>query len=115
MQAKISKRIVDTAAAEGGRDLWVWDTELRGFGLRVRSSGHKSYVVEYRPGSGGRSVQKRRLTIGAHGSPWTPNAAREEAVRILGQVADGRDPAAAKVEERHKEGDVVREVVGVFV
>lgn len=81
MQAKNSKRIVDNAAPDGGQDLWVWDTELRGFGLRVRPSGHKAYVVEYRPGSGGRSVQKRRFTIGAHGSPWTPNAAREEALR----------------------------------
>jgi integrase len=115
MQAKITKRVVDAAAAEGGRDLWVWDTELRGFGLRVRPNGHKAYVVEYRPGAGGRSVQKRRFTIGAHGSPWTPSAAREEAVSVLGQVADGKDPAAAKLSARHREGSTVTELVGVFV
>jgi integrase len=115
MQAKLTKRVVDAAAANGGRDIWVWDTELRGFGLRVRPNGHKSYVLEYRPGGGGRGVQKRRFTIGQHGSPWTPDTAREEALRVLGQVAGGADPAAAKVEARRKEGDTLAEVVGVFI
>lgn len=93
MQAKIIKRTVDAATAADG---WVWDTEVKGFGLRVRSDEHKVYVVEYRPGGGGRSAPKRRVTIGRHGSPWTPDAARIEAKRILGLVADGLDPAAEK-------------------
>jgi integrase len=115
MQAKITKRVVDAATAEGGRDFWVWDTELRGFGLRMRPNGHKAYVLEYRPGAGGRKVPKRRYTIGPHGSPWTPNTAREEAIRLLGQVANGEDPAAAKVDARRKEGSTVAELVGAFV
>jgi integrase len=39
----------------------------------------------------------RRLTIGKHGAPWTPDAARAEAVRLLGQVAAGIDPTDAKM------------------
>jgi hypothetical protein len=97
MQAKISKRVVDTAATAAGSDeLWVWDVELKGFGLRVRSNGRKTYVLEYRPGRRGRSAQKRRVTIGTHGSPWTPDQARKEALRLLGLVAGGGDPAADK-------------------
>ena len=115
MRARITKRVVDTASTEGGRESWVWDTELRGFGLRVRPNGHKTYIVEYRPGAGGRGVQKRRLTIGTHGSPWTPSGAREEAVRILGQVANKHDPAAAKVEARRKDGSTVAELADAFV
>lgn len=97
MQAKISKRSVDAATPEQG---WLWDTEIKGFGLRVRSLEHKTYVVEYRPGVGGRSAPKRRYSIGRHGDigpggkPWTPDTARDEAKRILGLVANGRDPAA---------------------
>jgi hypothetical protein len=96
MRAKISKRVVDTATAARDDELWVWDVELKGFGLRVRSNGRKCYVLEYRPGRGGRSASKRRVTIGTHGSPWTPDAARKEALRLLGLVADGGDPAADK-------------------
>jgi len=97
MQAKIIKRTVDAATAEDG---WIWDTEVKGFGLRIVSNNRKVYVVEYRPGGGGRGAQKRRLTIGQHGSPWTPDKAREEAKRILGMVADGDDPAAEKTANR---------------
>jgi integrase len=36
------------------------------------------------------------VTIGAHGSPWTPEGARAEAKRLLALVVHGQDPAAAK-------------------
>lgn len=106
MQAKITKRTVDAATPEQG---WIWDTEIKGFGLRVRSLEHKSYIVEYRPGAGGRSSPKRRYTIGRHGDigpdgkPWTPDTARDEAKRILGLVANGRDPAADRSAEKTAE------------
>jgi integrase len=34
--------------------------------------------------------------IGRHGSPWTPEAARDKARELLGEVVKGADPAAAK-------------------
>jgi integrase len=43
------------------------------------------------------------MTIGTHGSPWTPDKARTEAKRLLGQVAGGDDPAGAKAERRKAE------------
>jgi integrase len=57
------------------------------------------YVFEYRPKPGGRSTPKRRITIGPHGS-WTPKAARDEAKRLLGIIAQGEDPAAANAAHR---------------
>ena len=39
-------------------------------------------------------------TIGRHGAPWTPDEARKEARRILGEVAEGSDPAGAKTAAR---------------
>jgi Arm DNA-binding domain len=72
---KITKRTVDTAQA-GNRVIWVWDSEVRGFGLKVTPSGQKIYVVHYR--TGGRETPMRRYTIGKHGWPWTPETARQE-------------------------------------
>ncbi|KAF0112379.1 MAG: putative phage integrase [Rhodospirillaceae bacterium] len=114
MQAKITKRTVDAIAATEG-EAWIWDTDLKGFGVRVRSSGRKTYVVEYRPGAGGRTAPKRRFVIGQHGSPWTPETARSEAKRILGLVESGQDPAAERTEARRKEGETVAEIAAVFV
>ena len=96
MQAKITKRVVDTATAVRDNQLWVWDVELEGFGLRVRPNGRKTYVLEYRPGRRGRSTQKRRVTIGTHGSPLDAGPARKEALRLLALIASGNDPAADK-------------------
>jgi integrase len=48
--------------------------------------------VFYRTAEG----RQRWHTIGRHGAPWTPETARKEAQRILGQVAGGGDPAGDK-------------------
>ena len=67
------------------------DSELRGFGLKVTAAGVKVYVLQYHVGTG-RNARRRRLVIGRHGSPWTPEMARTEAKRLLGEVAKGGDP-----------------------
>ena len=82
---KITKRVVE-AAEVGERDYLIWDDELPGFGVRVFSSGKRSYVIQYR--TRGRS---RRYTIGLHGA-WAPETARREAKVQLGRVAGGDDP-----------------------
>lgn len=84
--AKLSKRIVDNAEV-GGRDYFIWDDELPGFGLRVFRSGERSYLVQYR--AHGRT---HRFTIGPHGV-WTPETARVQARVLLGRIAQGDNPA----------------------
>ena len=68
----------------------VWDDNPRGFGCR-RQRGNPFYVLKYRIAG-----RQRFVTIGRHGSPWTPDTARREARRLLGLIADGNDPAEAK-------------------
>jgi integrase len=94
MRAKITKRAVDGAVA-GDRDYFLWDSEVAGFGLKVTSEGARVYVLQYRF-----LGRQRRYTIGRHGAPWTPDGARQEAVRLLGEVAHGVDPAEVKMAAR---------------
>lgn len=87
---KITKRVVDQLQP-GERDTFAWDNEVKGFGLRCRPSGAKFYILKTRVGR-----RQRWITIGRHGSPWTADKARDEALRLLGQKASGKDPAAER-------------------
>lgn len=98
MIRKITKVAVDSAKPQD-KDWFLWDTELKGFGLKISKGGTKSYVLKYRYGSG-RRAPTRRMTIGRHGSPWTPDEARAEAKRLLGLVAMKQDPAYQKQEDK---------------
>src|SRR6516162_8943899 len=71
----------------------AWDGTLPGFAARRQRSDAVSYVLKYRTNAG---RQQRWHTIGRHGAPWTPETARAEALRVLGGVAKGADPASAK-------------------
>lgn len=93
---KITKRVVDAAAPAGERKVMIWDAELKGFGLRVTPAGVKSYVVAYRTAEG----RWREFTIGKHGSPWTADAARDKARKLLHEIREGADPLAAKASAR---------------
>lgn len=100
MSIRITKRMVDAAMPEDAIR-FVWDADVKGFALRVTPNGVKSYVLQYRTGSG----RSRRYTIGKHGSPWTPETARREAERLLRLVAAGEDPQASKEEARKPKDD----------
>jgi len=92
---KLTRRTIDQAKPTPGQRLFLRDDELKGFGLAIMSSGVKSYFVEYRL-PGGRKAAKGRISIGKHGSPWTPELARREAAEILAQVRRGVDPRQAR-------------------
>jgi integrase len=99
MEGRITKRSVEALEAGPSGEATLWDTELKGFGVRARAGGARTYVVLYRAGKG-RGAPLRKLTIGKHGSPWTADTARTEAKKYLGNVAEGTDPARTRSVEK---------------
>jgi integrase len=90
---KLTKRVVDVIRPDpAGRDVFVWDDLIKGFGLRVKPSGTASWLVQYRTAEG----RSRRLVLGRLGV-LTPDQARAAAGERLREVAAGGDPSA----ERH--------------
>ncbi len=45
---KLTKSVVDGAHI-GERDYFIWDRDLKGFGLKVSKGARKSYVCQYFP------------------------------------------------------------------
>jgi Arm DNA-binding domain/Phage integrase, N-terminal SAM-like domain len=107
MRIKITKRAVDSLSTNG-QDVLLWDADVRGFGLRCRSSSTKHYVLKMRLGG-----RQRWFTIGRHGSPWTPDGARKEALRLLGLRAAGEDPATER--DRQKSAITIGELAERFL
>lgn len=97
-EVRITKRVVD-ASEPGASRYVVFDSALPGFGLRVYPSGAKSWIFEYRAGAGGRSADKRRITIGK-AADFTPDAARKEAEKLRAAVMTGNDPQGLKSAQR---------------
>ena len=79
---KLTKRTVEAARPQV-QDYFVWDEDLPGFGLRVFTSGKRSYLIQYK--AAGRT---RRFTIGQHG-PVTANKARTRALALPAGVGGG--------------------------
>jgi len=67
----------------------IWDDKVIGFGAR-RQLDAIAYVIKYRVHG-----KQRFVTLGRHGV-LTPDQARREAKRLLGEAAGGNDPARDK-------------------
>lgn len=89
---KLTKRTID-AIKPTDRDVFIWDDNMPGFGIRAYPSGRKVFVVQYRVG--GRGGRLRRLALGQYG-PITAAQARKMAQQTLADIAVGKDPAGEK-------------------
>jgi len=89
-----------------------YDSELTGFGVKVTPTGAQSWIVEYRPGEGGRRVSKRRMVIGTPAT-LSPEKAREAAETLLARAKLGEDPAAERGAARKAE--TVDELLDSFI
>ena len=90
-ELKLTKRTVDALEADG-KDVLFWDRELAGLGVRVHTTGRKTWVVQSR-GPGG----PKRVTLGRHGE-LTVDEARKQAARLIDRIKRGEDFSAAAPE-----------------
>ncbi|SEN42806.1 Phage integrase family protein [Paracoccus alcaliphilus] len=87
---KLTKASVAAIEADGARQVLVWDTEIRGFGLRVAPGGVKAYIMQRRAGA-----KTRRVTIG-RADDMSAEAARKKATVLAAEFAEGVDPVQAR-------------------
>ena len=80
--SKITKRVIDSLKPPATGSLFVWDSELRGYGVRVSPQGRVAFLVQYRTPQG----RTRRYSFAVYG-PCTADQARSQARRL---------PAAAR-------------------
>ncbi len=108
---KITKtRVEEIKPAE--KDVWLWDSYLPGFGVRVKPTGRRAYLIQYRDQAG----RTRRYTIGIHGR-ITAEQARAEAQQLLAAVARGENPAGEKTERRERaaEEPTIEDLTGRYL
>lgn len=83
---KLTKKLIDDTALDQG-EIILWDHTVPGFGVRVKASGRKTFVIQYRNAE----HRSRRLTIGRYGV-MTLEQARKVARKKLSDVDGGDDP-----------------------
>jgi integrase len=107
------KTVAGLALAKGRSEDFAWDTELEGFGLRLRRKRDggvlRTWAAQYR--TNGRT---RRVTLGSF-EKLTPAKARDGARKILARVALGHDPQAEKQEKRTRSAQTFRATVDAYL
>jgi integrase len=92
---RLTKQLIDETPFPIAGQMFVRDTELRGFALRV-TQGRKSFILEKRIRG-----RMRRLTLGPYG-PLTLEQARKLAAAHIGAIAQGADPAQVRQDRLHE-------------
>jgi integrase len=107
-----AKTVAALSLPDGKADAIYFD-DLKGFGYRLRrGAGGRvltSWVVQYRRGTG-----TRRVLLGS-AEVLSASQARELARKVLGDVAHGLDPQAAKAERRHKDRVSLKSITGEYL
>ena len=116
---RLTKRAVEALAPPPKGAVFLWDTEVPGFAVRVHRAANgatwRAYVLRFKS-----QGKDRWITIGKHGTPWRPaprtaaprtltaELAREEALRCRGVWQSGGDPRALRALARAAEEPAMR-------
>ena len=93
MAQLLDEKAIKALPAPAAGNRITYDTEVKGFGLRVTSAGAKAFVLNYRVGK-----TERRITIGSY-PDWSAKAARDHAKGLKRRIDVGEDPMG----ERHND------------
>ncbi len=104
---RLTKTAID-AAEPAAHDTYLWCAEMPGFGVRIKPSGVKSFVIQYRTPEG----RSRRLVLGKYGRLTLQEARKAARVRF-GEIARGLDPLAER--ERSRQALTVDELADRYL
>ncbi len=93
--AKLNDKDVKAMVPPASGHRIVWDSDVKGFGLRITHKGARAFVLNYRTETG----TERRLTIGSFGN-WSVSRAREKARELRCDVDGGGDPMQDRRDKR---------------
>lgn len=94
--AKLTKQEIDAFPVPADKEVFQWDDELERFGLRLKPSGTRTFLIQYRNKHG----KTRRLSLGKYGT-ITPEEARKAARKQLAAILlEDADPAQQRAEDR---------------
>lgn len=96
MKTKLTRTFLNTLLEHPPeRQVFVWDSELSGFGVRHNPTGRLVFVVNARVARG----ESRRVTLGPY-PQVLPEDARKRAQKILGEMKSGVDPKDQRIERQ---------------
>ena len=108
IRVKLTKTRVESLSVPDDGQALYWDTDTKGFGVRVSASGKRSYIAQGRVNG-----RTRRFTLGPHGL-LTCEKARQRAMATLLDMRDGLDPRAQrKASDAH--GITLRQVMADYL
>ena len=106
MTQKLTETTVGRAPVPTSGQTMIWDSSTTGFAVRILPSGARTFWFAYRT-AGGRSGKNRMVRIGTWPTVSLADA-RKAARKLAGQIADGKDPAAARAEAKRRHSSTLR-------
>ena len=112
---KLTKAIVAALSPPPGRkDKIFWDDDIPQFGVRLRASGSKKWLFQYRVG--GRGGKQPKIDLGETSAVSAADA-RSAAVKLYARVQLGQDPAGerAQAEAKARAGEMTLSALQPFL
>ena len=109
---KLTKRLIDSTQIVPGKDFTLWDSEVKGFGVRIRGGGTKTFILQYRT----MERKEKKIKIGLYGT-LTVEQARDKARFLANEVALGKDPSQEKklfLQQSQEDSYTVADLVNEF-
>ncbi|MEX0963812.1 MAG: integrase family protein [Pseudohongiellaceae bacterium] len=109
LTAKLTKTAVEGIKPIPGKQVVVFDSDLKGFGIRVSAGGTKTFFVQGRIRG---NQQPVKATVGQFGT-YTAEKARKQARDKLYAMSQGEDPRLSKEKQEagHTFGDLMEAYV----
>jgi integrase len=123
MQGKLTTRAVEALRKQAqteARALFLWDTELRGFGARASGYGRVSWLVQKWGGGRWDGGGKAKRTVIAHYPPMGVDEARRQAGIAIGDTFKGsplvgRRERVRKAKREHQETAKLGDAIELYL